>query len=186
MHRILVLILLPAIFIFACSGDGKCPSGSECTQIDCSCTDVKCDLYSSDNGIKVFYLVIEGDQITQYTATIAITTKDINPVEGHEYTGAEIDNGLVTLDCPATNCEANLVTTKSHCKIDKYGGANGQLSGSCTFIFSYTNYGELNAYMPFNCTLKPATTQRLTCLSGNNPANPACTKGCEAKAKIKM
>jgi hypothetical protein len=151
-HRLLVLLLAPALVVFACSDEGKCPSGSECTQVDCSCTDVKCDLYPEPNlSIKISY-----DNGVNNTAKLNISLQGINQVEGHIYSGSEmLTNNTVTLYRSGGETDWPAFTDQSRCEIDTYEGADGQAKGSCTFIFHYAGTGDFNVYMPFNCTLNP-------------------------------
>jgi hypothetical protein len=148
MRRFFVLLLLPAIFFCTCGGDSKCPWGSECTLIDCSCTSVVCQYISTTQDIKIVY-----DNSGKNTATLVIATKGIDPVEGHVYTSDEITKGLVTLYRVESNWTNTLDKSQSHCKIDTYGGAGGKLEGSCLFVFKHQT-GDFNANIPFNCTLE--------------------------------
>lgn len=151
MYRFLGLVLLPTLVICACSSGGKCPSGSECSLVDCSCTDVKCDLYTNSSGVytsvKVYYM--NNNQGTKYTAVVTIDISKITEIAGHEFTGSEMQSD-VTLYNPDNNWKA--FTTDSHCKIDSFGGPNGKFEGNCVFIFDNTTRID-NAFMPFDCTL---------------------------------
>jgi hypothetical protein len=147
MHRLLVLLVLPAVFVFSCSGEGKCPSGSECSLLDCACTDVYCDYYSQTTTKDIRITYKNG---AESIAVIAIQTDEISPIEGHVFAGDDLQ--YVTLDTSVNNWIQ--FNNDSHCKIYEYGGVDKQLKGSCTFIFDHGN-GQYNAHMPFNCTLEP-------------------------------